>query len=198
MKLKRICVFCGSSHGAKKEYTDAAVELGHVLASNNIGLVYGGANVGLMNDIANTVHNNGGEVIGIMPRHLSDKEVAHQGINDLRVVNSMHERKALMEKLSDAYIAMPGGFGTLDEIFEAITWAQIELHHKPCAFLNIDGFYDKLFDFINYVIAEGFIQEGHKKILQIDCSPNSLLDKLKNYHVSKVSKTAWALKNKKK
>ena len=196
MKLKRVCIFCGSSYGNKKEYAEAAVQLGHILFSHNIGLVYGGADVGLMSNIANTVHDNGGEVIGIIPRHLANKEIAHKGINDLRIVNSMHERKALMEKLSDAFIAMPGGFGTMDEIFEAITWAQLELHLKPCGFLNINGFYDKLFEFIDHAINEEFIKKEYRKILQIDNSPEGLISKLKNYRHLKVNKLEWAKKMK--
>ena len=181
MKLKRICVFCGSSYGSQSEYTEASVKLGHVLVSHNIGLVYGGTNVGLMNVIANTVHNGGGEVIGVIPKFLTKKESAHPDINDLRLVDSMHERKTLMGELSDAFIAMPGGFGTMDEIFEEITSAQLKLHFKPCGFLNINGYYDKLFEFINYIISEKFVKDEHRKILQIDNNPESLIEKLENY-----------------
>jgi len=193
MKIKRICVFCGSSYGVEKIYNETAVQLGKFLVSNNIGLVYGGGDVGLMGTIANTVYDNGGDVVGIIPRHLADKEVAHKGISDLRIVNSMHERKALMESLSDAFIAMPGGFGTIEEIFEAITWAQLELHIKPCGFLNINGFYDKLFDFISTVSEEGFIKKEYLNLMQIDTCPKELLRKLKSYRPVKIDKAKCAL-----
>ena len=193
MKIRRICVFCGSSYGIGSIYKEAATQLGHILVSNNIGLVYGGGDVGLMGTIADTVFKNGGEVIGIIPRHLAEKEVAHRGISDLRIVNSMHERKALMEKLSDAFIAMPGGFGTIEEIFEAITWAQLELHVKPCGFLNINGFFDKLFDFINMVSTEGFIQNGYLDLIQKDNSPLKLLQKLTCYQPVNIDKARHAI-----
>ena len=192
-RIKRICVFCGSAYGHKKEYPEAAIQLGEVLIANNIGLVYGGGDVGLMGDIANTVFNNGGEVIGVIPRHLADKEVAHKGIRDLRIVGSMHERKALMEKLSDAFIAMPGGFGTMDEMFEIITWGKLELHSKPCGFLNINGFYDKLFEFINHIISEGFIKKEYNEALLTDKNPQNLIHKLENYKPAKVDAIKWAI-----
>ena len=196
MKIKRICVFCGSSYGDKKEYIKTAAQLGHALVSQNICLVYGGGDVGLMGTIADTVCNNGGEVVGVIPRYLVNKEIAHKGIGDLRIVNSMHERKALMEAISDAFIAMPGGFGTLEEIFEAITWSQLGLHCKPCGFLNINGFYDKLFEFIDYVISEAFIKEEYRTIMQIDEKPKDLIRKLETYQPPKIDKIKLALKMK--
>jgi uncharacterized protein (TIGR00730 family) len=196
MEIKRICVFCGSSYGHGKEYKKTAVQLGHILVSKKIGLVYGGGDVGLMGTTANTVFDNGGEVIGIIPRHLADQEVAHNGISDLRIVNSMHERKALMETLSDAFIAMPGGFGTIEEIFEAITWAQLKLHSKPCGFLNISGFFDKLFDFINTVSTEGFIKKEYLNIMQIDSCPEKLFKKMDCYQPIKIDKATCAIEEK--
>ena len=193
MKIKRICVFCGSSYGRGEIYRNTAIQLGQLLVSQNIGLVYGGGDVGLMGTIANTVYDNGGNVIGIIPRHLADKEVAHKGISDLRVVNSMHERKALMENLSDAFIAMPGGFGTIEEIFEIITWAQLELHTKPCGFLNINGFYDKLFDFVNTASSEGFIGKNNLDLIQLDTNPEKLLEKLSCYRAVKLDKAGHAI-----
>jgi uncharacterized protein (TIGR00730 family) len=193
MKIKRVCVFCGSSYGLGKIYREAAVQLGHILVSEDIGLVYGGGDIGLMGTIADTVYCNGGEVIGIIPQRLADKEIAHKGISDLRIVNSMHERKALMENLSDAFIAMPGGFGTIEEIFEAITWAQLGLHNKPCGFLNINGFYDKLFDFINSASSEGFIKKEYLNLMQIDNAPEKLLEKLNCYLPIIIDKAKCAL-----
>jgi uncharacterized protein (TIGR00730 family) len=197
MEIKRICIFCGSSYGRGEKYKETAVQLGQILISRNIGLVYGGGDVGLMGTIANTVSDNGGEVIGVIPRHLADKEVAHKGISDLRIVNSMHERKALMESLSDAFIAMPGGFGTIEEIFEIVTWAQLELHTKPCGFLNTNGFYDKLFEFINLVSAEGFIKKEYLNLIQLDSSPDKLLDKFYCYQPIKIDKAKYAIEERK-
>jgi len=191
--MRRICVFCGSSYGAKKEYKHMAVKLGTSLASQNIDLIYGGGNVGLMGILADSVINNGGHVIGVIPKHLADKEVAHRGISDLRIVNTMHERKALMEKLCDAFITLPGGFGTLEEIFEAITWAQLNLHSKPCGFLNIKGFYDQLFEFIDHVINEEFICKEYRSIIQVDSNPEKLIEKLKNYTPPILDKAKHAL-----
>ena len=140
--MKRLCVFAGSSAGTRREYQAAAVDLGRVLATRGIGLVYGGARVGLMGAVADAVLAGGGEVIGVIPRALVEKEVAHSGLTDLRIVTSMHERKALMADLSDAFIALPGGWGTLDEMFEILTWAQLGLHRKPCGLLNVQGYFD--------------------------------------------------------
>ena len=198
MKIKRICIFCGSSYGRGEKYKEIAVQLGQILVSRNIGLVYGGGDVGLMGTIANTVHRNGGEVIGVIPRHLADKEVAHKGIRDLRIVNSMHERKALMEKLSDGFIAMPGGFGTIEEIFEVVTWAQLELHDKPCGFLNVNGFYDKLFDFMNTVSSEGFTSQECLNLIQIESNPEKLLEKFNCYRPIKIDKARCAIEERKR
>src|ERR1043165_174167 len=145
--FRRVCVFCGSSPGARPEYRQAAEAMGRLLASRRIGLVYGGGNVGLMGLLADAALSAGGEVIGVIPRHLDAREVAHRGLPDLRVVASMHERKALMADLSDAFIALPGGLGTLEEMFEILTWAQLGLHRKPCGLLNVLGYFDRLLSF---------------------------------------------------
>ncbi len=155
--IGRICVFCGSRPGGRDEYVDQARRLGELLTSRDIGLVYGGASVGLMGAVADAVLNAGGEVIGVIPEALAVKELAHQQVGDLRVVGSMHERKALMAELSDAFIALPGGFGTFEELFEMVTWAQLGMHRKPFGILNVAGFFDGLLALVDHAIEEGFI-----------------------------------------
>ena len=177
----RYCVFSGSSTGLRAEYARAADELGRLLAAAGTGLVYGGAAAGLMGIIANAVMREGGEVIGVIPQSLVDKEVAHRGLKDLRITSSMHERKALMAELSDGFIALPGGIGTLDETFEIWTWAQLGHHSKPCALLNCEGFYDGLASFLDMVVKEGFLKEIHRKILISEREPKTLLDAMKRY-----------------
>jgi uncharacterized protein (TIGR00730 family) len=176
--MKRLCVFCGSSHGANPAYAEAAVTLGTLLAKRGIGLVYGGGNVGLMGVIADAALAVGGEVIGVIPKSLADREVAHHGVTDLRVVDSMHTRKAMMADLSDAFIAMPGGVGTFEEFFEAITWTQLGLHRKACGLLNVAGFYTPLALFIDQAVSEGFIKPVHRAAIVVDDNPERLLDTL--------------------
>ena len=176
--MKRLCVFCGSSHGANPAYAEAAVTLGTLLAKRGIGLVYGGGNVGLMGVIADAALAAGGEVIGVIPKSLADREVAHHGVTDLRVVDSMHTRKAMMAELSDAFIAMPGGVGTFEEFFEAITWTQLGLHRKACGLLNVAGFYTPLALFIDQAVSEGFIKPVHRAAIVVDDNPERLLDTL--------------------
>ncbi len=154
----RICVFTGSRHGSSPVYTEAAQQLGSEMVRRGYGLVYGGGNVGLMNVIANKMLGLQGHVTGVIPNSLVSKEVAHRGISDLRVVNSMHERKALMAELSDGFIAMPGGIGTMEEFFEVLSWAQLALHEKPCGLLNVSGYYDHLIRFLDYAVAQDFIK----------------------------------------
>jgi uncharacterized protein (TIGR00730 family) len=173
--MLRICVFSGSSLGRNSEYRDAAVELGALLAERNIGLVCGGAAVGLMGAVANATIAAGGSVIGVIPKALVDREVAHTGLLDLRVVGSMHERKALMAELSDAFIALPGGIGTLEEIFEVWTWTQLGTHAKPCALLNVRGFYDRLLGFLDHVADEAFLKPVHREMLLSSSDPITLL-----------------------
>lgn len=177
-----IAVFCGSSCGVSPKYTNLAKEFGETLAKKGYGLVYGGGCVGLMGIIADTVLENGGKVIGVIPSSLSDKELAHTGVTKLHIVNSMHERKALMASYADAFVAMPGGAGTLEEIFEVWTWGQLGYHEKPVAFLEVNGFYENLFSFIKHVTNEGFINPIHQKMLIMEKDPKELLQKIENYN----------------
>jgi uncharacterized protein (TIGR00730 family) len=176
--LSRVCVFCGSSTGTRRSYHDAAVGLGHVLAARRIGLVYGGGNIGLMGMLADAVLARGGQTVGVIPGHLVDRELAHRGLTDLRIVSSMHERKALMADLSDAFIALPGGFGTLEEFSEAVTWSQLGLHGKPCALLNVDGYYDGLLEFFDHAAHEGFIRAEYRHNLVVDDDAERLIGRL--------------------
>ena len=156
--MKRICVFCGSSPGARAIYRETAVEVGRTLAQRGIGVVYGGGNVGLMGAVADAALAAGGEVIGVIPRRLAEREVAHDGLTQLHVVETMHERKALMTEFSDAFLTLPGGFGTLDELFEAITWRQLGFHDKPCGVLDVDGYFAGLRAFVERAVSDGFIR----------------------------------------
>jgi len=193
MKLKRICVFCGSSPGAKPEYARAARELGALLARRKIGLVFGGGRVGLMGHVARAALENGGEVIGVIPRQLHEKKVAFTGISDLRVVETMHERKALMAELADGFMALPGGLGTLEEIFEIVTWAQLDMHHKPCGLLNIAGYFTPLLAFLDQVAAEGFVDAAHRSMILTAGNPGELLRMFATYHPPMADKAEWAL-----
>jgi uncharacterized protein (TIGR00730 family) len=186
--MKRVCVFCGSSVGGNPEYEHAAREMGKVLAYRDIGLVYGGGNVGLMGVIADAVLDAGGEVIGVIPHALNEREIAHTGVTDLRVVDSMHERKAMMAQLSDAFIAMPGGVGTFEEFFEVVTWTQLGLHRKPCGLLNVADFYTPLVDFIDRTVIEGFIRPVHRAAIVVDSDPVRLLEKLSSVQLPDVPK----------
>ena len=181
MTLKNVCVFCGSRPGSRPEYTEAARTLGETLARRGLTLIYGGAKVGLMGTVADAALEADGGVIGIIPQALVRKEVAHDGLEDLRIVGSMHERKAQMAELADAFIALPGGFGTFEEFFEIVTWAQIGLHHKPCALLNIAGYYDPLLALIDHAIAEDFAPSAHRRIIVTDTDASRLLDTLSRY-----------------
>ncbi len=193
--MEKICVFCGSSKGNGDVYLDAAKELGRELVKRELGLVYGGASVGTMGKIANTVIKNGGNVTGIMPKALVKKEVALTDLIDFHVVSSMHERKAMMADLADAFIAMPGGFGTIDEIFEVLTWGQLEFHQKPCGLLNINGYYDKLIEFLDHMVNQEFLMPENRQMIIVEDDPVILLDKFKSYTPPKVDKAEWALKN---
>jgi uncharacterized protein (TIGR00730 family) len=186
--MKTVCVFAGSSVGARPEYRAAAIELGRAVASRNIGLVYGGAHVGLMGAVADAVLAAGGHVTGVIPRALVDKEVAHNGLTDLRVVTSMHERKALMADLSEAFIALPGGWGTLDEFFEILTWAQLGLHQKPCGLLNVCGYFDGLLSFLEHSTIEGFVRREYQSMISVSEWPDVLLDLLAAHRPSTVEK----------
>ena len=179
--LRRVCVFCGSSPGARPEYRAAAEELGRLLAARHLGLVYGGGNVGLMGVLADAALAAGGEVIGVIPRSLVDLEVAHTGLRDLRVVDSMHERKATMAELADAFVALPGGIGTLEEMFEVWTWAQLGLHAKPCALLDVAGSYAPLVAFLDHAVAARFLRPVHRAMLAVTADAQALLDHLIAY-----------------
>ena len=176
--LKRICVFCGSSAGSRPAYAATAVSLAQQLAARKIGVVYGGSRVGLMGLLADAALAAGGQVIGVIPRALVAKEVAHTGLSDLRVVESMHARKALMADLSDAFIALPGGFGTLDEFCEILTWTQLGLQRGPCGLLNVEGYYDRLLDMFDHAEAERFIQPEHRRMVIAEDNPESLIARL--------------------
>jgi uncharacterized protein (TIGR00730 family) len=177
----RYCVFSGSSWGTGEEYAQTADRLGALLVQAGIGLVYGGASVGLMGTVADAVLRAGGEVIGVIPQSLVDKEVAHNGLRDLRITSSMHERKALMAELSDGFIALPGGIGTLEELFEIWTWAQLGHHKKPCGLLNVKGFYDGLNSFLDNVVNESFLKATHRNMLLCEQDPIALLVSMNNY-----------------
>lgn len=191
--MRRLCVFCGSSVGNNQAYAEAAEAMGGLLARRRIGLVYGGGNVGLMGVIADAVLRGGGEVIGVIPRALADREVAHNGVTDLRIVDSMHTRKAMMADLSDAFVAMPGGVGTFEEFFEAVTWTQLGLHRKPCGLLNVNAFYSPLAAFIDQAVSEGFIKPIHRSIIVVDDDPERLLDTLSTIDLPDVPK--WIRKD---
>lgn len=173
--MKRICVFCGAHSGNRPAYLDAAFHLARRMASRGLELVYGGASIGLMGTIANVMIENGGEVIGVIPQHIVDLEVAHSRLKDLRIVQTMHERKALMADLSDAFIAMPGGFGTLDELCEILTWCQLGLHDKPIGLLNVEGYYDAFLAFADHAVREGFLKPEYRQMLLVHEDPESLL-----------------------
>ena len=173
---KAICVYCGSSSSAKQVYFEAARALGEALARRGWSLVYGGASCGLMGAVADATLAAGGRAIGVLPDFMEDRELAHPGLSELHVVTSMHERKAKMAELADGFIALPGGFGTLDEMFEILTWAQINIHAKPCAFFNVGGFYDGLFSFLDHMAAEGLPRPQHRSLPLIHAELEPLLD----------------------
>jgi len=179
--LKRLCVFAGSSPGARIEYRAAAEALGRALAQRGIGVVYGGGGVGLMGVLADAALAGGGEVIGVIPHSLVAREVAHGGLADLRVVASMHERKALMADLSDGFVALPGGWGTLEEFFEVLTWAQLGLHSKPCGLLNVGGYFDGLLAFLNHAVDERFVRAENGGLVIVATSVEDMLAQLDRY-----------------
>jgi uncharacterized protein (TIGR00730 family) len=189
--IKSICVFCGSSAGSREEYSIKARDLGQLFVKKGISLVYGGSNVGLMRVIADTMMEAGGKVIGVMPHNLIEREVAHKGISEFRVVGNMSERKAVMEELSDAFIAMPGGIGTLDELFEVMSWNQLELITKPMALYNVLGYWDQLLTFIDHSVDQRFVKPEHRINLISESDENILLDKILNYNPVKVDGGKW-------
>jgi uncharacterized protein (TIGR00730 family) len=177
---RKICVFTGSRHGASPEYAAAAQQLGRELVARGCGLVYGGGNVGLMNVVANTVLELHGTVVGVIPNALVSKEVAHRGLTELRVVGSMHERKAVMAELSDGFIAMPGGIGTMEEFFEVLSWAQLGLHEKPCGLLNATGYYDSLIRFLDQAVEKDFVKPKHRALMLVEDNSAALLDRFQD------------------
>lgn len=186
--MNRLCVYCGSSSGADPVYVDAARALGELLLAADIGLVYGGASKGLMGVIANTVLDGGGEVRGVIPKTLEDKEIAHRGLTKLHVVDSMHDRKSMMAVLADGFVALPGGFGTLEEIIEVLTWGQLQFHSKPCGLLNIDGYFDALLEFFDHATKQGFLHPQHRDMLLVADTPAALLDRFEHYEPPVVEK----------
>lgn len=173
---RRVCVFCGSSSGLGKVYAEAARATGLALARRGLGLVYGGGRVGLMGHLAGSALEAGGEVVGVIPKDLFERELGHTGVTELRVVRSMHERKALMADLSQAFLALPGGFGTLDEFCEVLTWAQLGIHRKPCALLNVRGYFDPLLDLFDRAVREGFLAQAHRAAVLVGSDPETLAD----------------------
>ena len=186
--MKRVCVFCGSNRGARDAYADAARSLAAVLVESKLDLVYGGGRIGLMGVIADEVLRLGGQVIGVIPRSLWEREVGHTSLTDLRIVESMHERKATMAELADAFIALPGGIGTLEEIFEIWTWAQLGMHRKPLGFLDVDGYYQPLMQFIDQTVTEAFVRNEIRHVAMIDDDPRALLRRFASYTPPNVTK----------
>jgi len=179
--INSICVYCGSSPGRIEAYGSAGCALAKSLVSRNIRLVYGGAGIGIMGMVADQVLKLGGQAIGVIPKALAHKEVAHKNLTELHVTQSMHERKMLMAELSDGFIALPGGIGTLEELFEIWTWAQLGFHNKPCGLLNVEGYYDSLIGFLDHVLAEQFVKKEHHAMLIVETNPDALLDHYINY-----------------
>ena len=194
--MNSLCVFCGSHVGRHPSYLESARKLGAILAQQKIRLVYGGADVGLMGMVATSCLDQGGEVIGVMPQKLVEMEVVHPGLSDLRVVDSMHERKALMAELSDAFIALPGGIGTLEETFEMFTWMQLGLQAKPIGLLNINHYYDRLFEFLQNIVTEGFMQGPHLEMLTVESDEQRLVDHLRINKPEMIDKWGNKLENK--
>ncbi len=179
--MRTVCVFCGSSPGARPAYGEAAEELAALLVAEGIGVVYGGAGVGLMGRLADAVLARGGEITGVIPRALIDREIGHRRVEDLRVVESMHERKALMAELADGFVALPGGTGTLEELVEVFTWSQLGLHRKPCGLLDVEGYYDAIAAFLDHAVSERFLREEHRSALLIEREPAALLERMRAF-----------------
>jgi uncharacterized protein (TIGR00730 family) len=186
MPISTVCVYCGSSAGARAVYAERARAFGAALVRRGLGLVYGGASVGIMGVVADTVLAAGGRVVGVIPRPLVARELAHRGLTDLKITESMHERKSVMAELADAFVALPGGAGTLEELFEAWTWAQLGLHRKPCALLDVEHYFDGLVAFLDHATAQGFVQAQHRAILLVASEPDELLDRLERYEAPNI------------
>ena len=186
--MRRICVYCGSNPGKRPEYAAAARQLADVLVRHELELVYGGADKGIMGIMADAVLEQGGKVHGVIPQLLMEKEIAHQGLTELHVVASMHARKTMMAALSDGFIAMPGGYGTLEEIIEIITWGQLRFHDKPCGLLNVDGFFDHLLAYLDHASSEGFLRRENRDMLLVDPDPVELIRQFERYAAPHVEK----------
>ena len=191
MNFRRLCVFCGSNLGIDPSYRDGAAAMGGLLAHRGIELVYGGGNIGLMGVLADAVLQARGRVIGVIPESLLAKEVGHRGLTDLRIVQSMHERKALMADLSDGFIGMPGGFGTFEEFCEVVTWSQLGIHAKPCGLLNVQGYYDPLLELFDHAVREGFLREENRRLVLEDSDPGRLLEKMSAFVPRPADKWNW-------
>src|SRR5215210_2614862 len=187
-EIRRLAVFCGSNSGARPEYIAAAHSLGILLCERGIGVVYGGSSVGLMAALADTMLANGGDIIGVIPRMLVEREVANSALSDLRIVESMHERKALMAELADGFMALPGGIGTLEEFFEIWTWAQLGMHDKPCGLLNVAGYFDGLLEFLDRAVTEKFVRDVHRRMVVVESNPAELLARFEAYNPPRVVK----------
>jgi uncharacterized protein (TIGR00730 family) len=185
--MDRLCVFCGSSPGHDPAYAALAAKLGRTLAQRRIGVVYGGGRIGLMGVLADAALSAGGEVIGVIPKPLLDREHGHLGLTQLRVVDSMHERKALMVELADGFVALPGGIGTLEELFEAWTWAQLGMHRKPCGLIDVNGFFAPLVGFLDQLVAAGFVHSTTRAMLAVAASPDELLARFSAYEAPAVA-----------
>ncbi|XP_040384380.1 probable cytokinin riboside 5'-monophosphate phosphoribohydrolase LOGL10 [Oryza brachyantha] len=195
-RFKRICVFCGSSQGKKRSYHDAAIELGNELVARSIDLVYGGGSIGLMGLVSQAVFDGGRHVIGVIPKTLMTPEISGETVGEVRAVADMHQRKAEMARQSDAFIALPGGYGTLEELLEVITWAQLGIHHKPVGLLNVDGYYNSLLTFIDKAVEEGFINTSARRIIVMAPTAEELMEKLEEYvpyHDRVASKLNWEI-----
>jgi len=179
--MKRLCIYCGSSPGSRDDYAAAALACGRTLAKRGISIVYGGGNTGMMGKVANAALEAGGEVIGVIPHHLADKELAHEHASQMIRVNSMHERKQLMADLSDGFIILPGGIGTLEELFETYTWLQLGLHSKPIGLLNVAGFFDHMLAFLDHMVADRFLKAGHRDMLLVDDDLDRLLGRMEAF-----------------
>ena len=186
--MKRLCVYCGSSSGNSPAFTAAARELGEAIATRGIELVYGGARVGLMNEVADAALAKGGKVIGVLPRFMSTKELAHESLTELHLVDTMHQRKQLMAELSNGFVALPGGFGTFEEIFEVLTWSQLHLHRSPCALLNVAGYYDSLIEFLDGSVKAGFVRQDLRDSLIVATSVSELFDGFANHRPAQSEK----------
>lgn len=191
MTIQSMCVYCGSSPGRSPVYLKAAKDLGAEFGRRGLTLVYGGSNIGLMGEAARSAIAAGGKVIGVIPQALADQEIAFEGLTDLRVVKDMHERKAVMAGLSDGFIALPGGYGTYEEFFEALTWLQLGIHTKPCGLLNVNGYYDKLLEFLDHAVDELFIHKPHRDLILASDQAGDLLNQFMDYQPVRINKTDW-------